>query len=179
MGEMSRVLVAVLLLGACKKPDAAPKQVAGAAVVELVTKAGAAPVALDAKAMDALVAHVDRAIAICNFRSDKHGVPFAGMDLATIWSQRAAGPHLAVRYPAPRSFAAIGGTFAATEVMLAIGSAYGPEPALARVDGKILGLEMCGYDDRTLSCAVPELARDLPHPEPCPPFLSTGPKPDP
>lgn len=139
--------------------------------VEIVTAAGSAPLALDAKTQDAVRAHVEHVLEICNFRSDKHAVPFKGMDLGAIWSERASGPHLSIRYPAPHAFKAIAGELSASDVMLAMSTATGPEPALVREDGKVIGLEMCGYDDRTLSCAVPELAKLLPPPGPCPPLL--------
>lgn len=126
---------------------------------------------LDAKTEDAVRAHVERALEICNFRSDVHATPFGGADLDALWSERASGPHLSIRYAAPHAVRAIAGELSASDVMLAMDTRYGPEPALVRVSGKVIGLKMCGYDDRTLSCAVPELAKLLPPTGPCPPPL--------
>ena len=172
------VLTICLALAACDRCSgeattsggvkAPPKDVE----VELVTGPGAAPLALDAKAKDALRAHVEHALEICNFRSDKHGIPFKGQDLDTLWSDRAAMAHVSVRYPAPHTVRALAGDVAVTDVLLAFGTSYGPEPALVRADGKVIGLAMCGYDDRTLACSVPELAKLVPPAGPCPPALA-------
>lgn len=161
------VLAAALLLVACEPPSQRSPAGDGAAPprIELVQASG--PVELTPKEASALVARVEKAIAVCNFSSkDRPGI-FGDKKLEELWSERASGPHLLLRYSEPKTIDAIAGRLEFREVMLSVGQPYGPEPALVKSDA-VLGLKKCGYDDRMLGCD-PELRAHFPAPPACPP----------
>ena len=76
-----------------------------------------------------------------------------------------------LRYSSPRRFQTHGGDVSATEIMLALDTRYGPEPAVVKDGSQTIGLKKCGYDDRLLPCHVPGLAKSLRMPPACPPGM--------
>ncbi len=142
----------VVALSACKKGDASSTGgvAAGAPTFELV-RAGV-PVALSSAAQAALVVRIDKALAGCNFSSDKNAHWFEGVDLDALWKKREARAHLRARYPKRAIVASIAGPLEYDEVLLAVDEPYGPEPALIKRGTAIVALKKCGYDDRTLGC---------------------------
>ncbi|GMV13810.1 MAG: hypothetical protein AMXMBFR56_20340 [Polyangiaceae bacterium] len=151
------------LLGCTPRPsagEAAPK-------VEL-TRAGKTQ-SLDAAATRALIVRVEKALAVCNFRSDQHANVFGAADPTAVWKEREGRAHLRLSYATDKSVEAVAGRLVFREVLLSVDEPNGPEPALVRGDATgILGLKKCGYDDRLLGCA-PELAAHFPRPAACPP----------
>lgn len=157
-----------LWLGSCTpRPTAGEVRSEGLPRVELV-RAGK-PRTLDDPGTRALVQRVEKALAVCNFRSDEHAHAFGSADLAALWKEREGRAHLRLSYAADKSVEAVAGKLVFREVLLSLDEPDGPEPALVRGDATgILGLKKCGYDDRLLGCA-PELAAHFPRPAACPP----------
>jgi hypothetical protein len=162
---VASVAVAVTLTS-CKARPAEAEASHAAPEVELVLKSG--PAKLDAAATLALVKHVERALAICNFTSTARPEIFGGADLEALWKERGRGAHLRVRYPTAKRIDAVAGKLELSEVLLSVGRPDGPEPALMRGVRGVVGLKMCGYDDRFLGCDA-ELAPLFPKPASCPP----------
>jgi len=165
VSSAAAVIMAVVALCGCKKP---PSMDAATPTIELA-RAGA-PVALTKDAERALVVHVEKALAVCNFRSDRpaHAFVFGGADGETRWKNREAASHLRLRYPKPIAIASVAGTIEADEVLLSVDEPYGPEPALIKHAGTVLALKKCGYDDRMLGCD-PALSAYFKGPPVCPP----------
>ena len=153
------------------RPDVAPATEASGSnatlpAVELVRAGKAVP--LDDAATRVLVQRVEKALAVCNFRSEKDPGVFGDADLSALWTRRESAAHLRLRYAADKTVDAVAGKLVFREVLLSVGEPYGPEPALARDARGVFGLKKCGYDDRLLGC-VPELAPHFPRPDACPP----------
>jgi hypothetical protein len=131
---------------------------------------GGAMVPLDVGTQKKLVAYVELAMAGCTFSSLKPGPAFGGgEDFDAMYKARAEGPHLLVAYATPHVFATNAGEVRATELLLALDTTLGPEPAIVKDGERTFGLKKCGYDDRTLPCHVPGLAKVLPTPSACHP----------
>ncbi len=169
---MNAVAFAVLCVlascafGCTPRPPPGEARSDGLPRVELV-RAGK-PVALDDRATRALVERVEKALAVCNFSSDKHTGVFGSADLSALWKERESRAHLRLTYAADKSVEAVAGKLVFREVLLSVDEPNGPEPALTKDARGILGLKKCGYDDRMLGCA-PELEPHFPRPAACPP----------
>jgi hypothetical protein len=125
-------------------------------------------VSLEPPARRALVAHAEQGLAFCNFTSQTNPNVFGPEDLDALWKQRKTGAHVLIGYGQPKRITAVAGELLLDEVLLALDTQYGPEPALVKSGGSTLGLKKCGWDDRSIGC-VAELESVFGRPEFCPP----------
>lgn len=160
-------LAALALAAGCNgTPPPGPSPQADA-LPEIELVAGGQRVAVDAVAARALSERVRTAIAGCNFSSETRPEIFPEPP-AEVWKRREASSHLRLRHAADQTVDTHFGKLVYRELLLSVGQAFGPEPALAKTPAGVIGLKKCGYDDRFLGCDS-RLARLFPPPAACPP----------